>query len=442
MGRNLNQIYSTNPLTTFQSGDLFYVVRGTTNCATTFDSLETAFGGGGGVATEITVANEQTDTTCFPLFVTEATGDLGPKSNAGLSFNSATGNLIVTGGITAESTASSFSTINADSVNATTLIGELQQNGNTLNFTANVTLGGTGAAFTTTGTSGITLAAPSTGSPIVYTLPSTAATLADASAVLALAGGTMTGNITMANGSAAAPAIRVTAAANGLYHFSNSILGVSIGGALVGGFTSAALMYLNGAAAGLNLFTDLHISRFGSGVAQIGTSTTNASGALMLTKLVLGGNAEAGASTQTTLTKLVSSIADNTATAVLTVTIPNAAHAATVRVTMLGRLGAGGAIGADEATGTVSYDVSVARTAGVNAVATISTAYGSATSSVAGAATITVTGDLSVISGAVGASNTFTVRVTIARGSGSSANHTCTLVAQVLNANATGISIA
>lgn len=39
----------------------------------------------------VTVANEATDTTCFPLFVTAATGDLGPKTNAGLTFNSNTG---------------------------------------------------------------------------------------------------------------------------------------------------------------------------------------------------------------------------------------------------------------------------------------------------------------------------------------------------------------
>lgn len=44
-------------------------------------------------AINITIANEATDTTCFPLFVTAATGDLGPKSNAGLTFNSSTGNL-------------------------------------------------------------------------------------------------------------------------------------------------------------------------------------------------------------------------------------------------------------------------------------------------------------------------------------------------------------
>jgi len=41
--------------------------------------------------TSITVANEATDTTCFPLFATAATGDLGPKTNAGLTFNSNSG---------------------------------------------------------------------------------------------------------------------------------------------------------------------------------------------------------------------------------------------------------------------------------------------------------------------------------------------------------------
>jgi hypothetical protein len=45
----------------------------------------------GAVPTEITVANEATDTTCFPLFSTAATGNLAPKSNANLTYNSNTG---------------------------------------------------------------------------------------------------------------------------------------------------------------------------------------------------------------------------------------------------------------------------------------------------------------------------------------------------------------
>jgi hypothetical protein len=39
----------------------------------------------------IVVANEATDTTCFPAFFTAATGELGPKTNASLTYNSNTG---------------------------------------------------------------------------------------------------------------------------------------------------------------------------------------------------------------------------------------------------------------------------------------------------------------------------------------------------------------
>ena len=44
----------------------------------------------GGTPTVITVANEATDTTNFLAFFTAATGDLGPKTNAGMTFNSST----------------------------------------------------------------------------------------------------------------------------------------------------------------------------------------------------------------------------------------------------------------------------------------------------------------------------------------------------------------
>jgi hypothetical protein len=54
-----------------------------------------------GNAGTITVANEATDTTCFPLFATAATGDLGPKTNANLTFNSSTGALGFAGGTVA-----------------------------------------------------------------------------------------------------------------------------------------------------------------------------------------------------------------------------------------------------------------------------------------------------------------------------------------------------
>jgi len=45
----------------------------------------------GGVPTAITVANEATDTSCFIAFFTAATGDLGPKTNVNMTFDSNTG---------------------------------------------------------------------------------------------------------------------------------------------------------------------------------------------------------------------------------------------------------------------------------------------------------------------------------------------------------------
>ena len=49
------------------------------------------------VSTAVTVADESSDTTCFPLFTTAATGDLPPKSGTNLTFNSSSGLLTATG---------------------------------------------------------------------------------------------------------------------------------------------------------------------------------------------------------------------------------------------------------------------------------------------------------------------------------------------------------
>jgi len=43
--------------------------------------------------TTITVADESTDTTCFPLFATDATGSISPKTGSNLTFNSSNGTL-------------------------------------------------------------------------------------------------------------------------------------------------------------------------------------------------------------------------------------------------------------------------------------------------------------------------------------------------------------
>ena len=51
---------------------------------------------GAGTPTDITVADESSDTTCFPLFVTAAAGDLAPKTGSNLAFNSSSGALTAT----------------------------------------------------------------------------------------------------------------------------------------------------------------------------------------------------------------------------------------------------------------------------------------------------------------------------------------------------------
>ena len=78
---------------TYQDGDntIDFAV-GTLNQDTT---------GTAAIATTVTVADESSDTTCFPLFVDSATGNLAPKSDSQLTYNSSTGELgctIIDGG--------------------------------------------------------------------------------------------------------------------------------------------------------------------------------------------------------------------------------------------------------------------------------------------------------------------------------------------------------
>ena len=71
-----------------------------------------------GTPTAITVADESSDTTCFPLFATAATGDLAPKTGSNLTFNSSSGTL----GATEFSGSGEFlSSLNADNLSSGSL---------------------------------------------------------------------------------------------------------------------------------------------------------------------------------------------------------------------------------------------------------------------------------------------------------------------------------
>jgi hypothetical protein len=93
-------------------------------------------GGGGSTPTDITVANEASDTTCFVAFFTAATGDLGPKTNASLTYNSATSSLACTTFVGALTGNASTVTTNAN------LTGPITSVGNATSIASDVALAG------------------------------------------------------------------------------------------------------------------------------------------------------------------------------------------------------------------------------------------------------------------------------------------------------------
>ena len=71
-----------------------------------------------GTPTAINVGDESSDTTCFPLFATSATGDISPKTGSNLTFNSSSGTL----GATAFSgSGASLNSLNADNLSSGSL---------------------------------------------------------------------------------------------------------------------------------------------------------------------------------------------------------------------------------------------------------------------------------------------------------------------------------
>jgi len=75
-------------------------------------------------ASAITLADESSDTTCFPVFATAATGDLAPKTGDNLTFNSSSGALTATsfvGDVTGDVTGTATTATNlANAANITT----------------------------------------------------------------------------------------------------------------------------------------------------------------------------------------------------------------------------------------------------------------------------------------------------------------------------------
>lgn len=168
-----------------------------------------------------------------------------------------------------------------------------------------------------------------------------------------------------------------------------------------------------------------------SGVAITGTLSTTAG-------TVIGASANAAkASTKLVVTK--AAIADNTATAVATISIPNANNAAAFRVMVMSSL-----TGADayESTRVAEYFVVVTRTAGVAAVAAIalSTVAATTIATISGGATLTTALTLGTVTGGATVTETVDIKATNV-GSVGQVSET-TLVIEEINALASGITVA
>ena len=103
------------------------------------------------IATAVTVADESSDTTCFPLFATAATGDLGPKSGSNLTFNSSSGALGAT----------SFTGDGSNLTNLPTSIGDIIEHKATMTGNHTIGSGNNGLVAGPFSTGSYTLTVPS-----------------------------------------------------------------------------------------------------------------------------------------------------------------------------------------------------------------------------------------------------------------------------------------
>lgn len=162
--------------------------------------------------------------------------------------------------------------------------------------------------------------------------------------------------------------------------------------------------------------------------------------------IIQGATAGGAAVSAYSTLKQVTAIADDVATTVFTVTVPNPPAGtpvcAAIDLTFLGILGAGGAVGAGESISGGTAVVGVTRTNGLAAVVNASTLAQTYTATVAGGDTNVFAYSVSAVSGGNTATQTFTIQVTIDDDTGAATNDICVAYATVLNANASGATIA
>jgi len=139
--------------------------------------------------------------------------------------------------------------------------------------------------------------------------------------------------------------------------------------------------------------------------------------------------------------KVVTAIPDATLTTILTLTVPNAAEAAEIWIEVVSSLGAGGAIGAFEASQASFWTCAVTRVAGVNSVVGCTSITNGTGAIVAGGNGITNARSFTAAAGGVSVVNTHTLQLSITRTAGSSTNHQAVVHYRLLNNQAGGVTI-
>ena len=139
------------------------------------------------------------------------------------------------------------------------------------------------------------------------------------------------------------------------------------------------------------------------------------------------------------LVHLKKGIADNTATAVITVTVPNKNVSAGIFLELVGALGTG--TDTFESTRIATGAIAIARQAGANVVPAAATLGHAQIATVSGGGTLTLAYAVSAVTGGVAAVNTFTITVTLAK-TGTITDLQCMVRARLLDAEGAGVAMA
>lgn len=185
-----------------------------------------------------------------------------------------------------------------------------------------------------------------------------------------------------------------------------------------------------------------HIVPGTDGVQDLGTTGARfrqlvLSGSAIATTYRLNGDSGAATTSLRTITK-VTGIADNTATTVFTLTVPNGNHAAAVYLTFLS---SNGSTDAFESNRTATGLVVVQRNTGASAVATAAAISNAAIATVGGGATHTLAYSVVANAEGVGSTETVSIKVTI-DDSGNLGSNQVVVLAELVNAEASGVTIA